>query len=388
MFQARYINRFFNLFDKIEYGTLTIVSPDGVERTFAGKQPGRNATLKINDWRCLWAFMTKGDIGAAESYRDRLWDTDDLPSLLLLGFENEHIIGGVLKGGVVSNLVSRLAYLFKLNTLNGSKKNIHAHYDIGNDFYKLWLDETMTYSSALYNEDSETLVQAQNNKYDRLINRIENCSGTLLEVGCGWGGFAERALTHKDKDLQIKGITLSSEQQKYAQDRVANDAVIALEDYRNQTGKYDNLVSIEMFEAVGEKFWPTYFSKMKSLLSNKGKALIQTITIEDWLFEQYRSGGDMIRTYIFPGGMLPSKTRFIEEAEKAEMRVTDQFAFGKDYAKTLGIWLESFDAKQKEVQEMGFDDPFVRIWRFYLASCFAAFTVGRINVMHMELQHA
>jgi cyclopropane-fatty-acyl-phospholipid synthase len=388
MFYRAYADKFFKVFDRITCGNLRVTTPDGKTRAFSGPLPGAKASMHIKDWRTLTSFAAKGDIGLAEAYANGWWDTGDLCALLLFGLENESALKSILHGNSFSALTANILYALRQNTLRGSRKNIQAHYDLGNEFYKLWLDPTMTYSSALYHNDNETLDVAQNNKYDRLLDRLENRSGRLLEVGCGWGGFAERTLTRQDHDFSIKGITLSTEQQKFAKDRLGNTAEIALQDYRHQTGKYDNIVSIEMFEAVGEKFWPTYFEKLKSLLAQNGKAMIQTITIDEQHFYRYRKGGDMIRTYIFPGGMLPSPSRFVQEAAKANLNVTDQFAFGQDYAKTVLLWLQAFNQNADKIKALGYDEKFMRLWRFYLAVCYAAFKVERINVMHMELQHA
>jgi cyclopropane-fatty-acyl-phospholipid synthase len=303
----------------------------------------------------------------------------------LFGLQNQTILDSYICGSMFGRLASRIAYLFTRNTVPGSKKNISAHYDLGNEFYALWLDESMTYSSALFNNPAEALHEAQKRKYDRIIERIKP-NGHLLEIGCGWGGFADRAI--EKGDYGIKALTLSQAQHDFAARRVGDSAVIALEDYRHQKGTYDQIVSIEMFEAVGEKFWSTYFTKIKSLLANKGKALVQTITIEDSYFETYRKGGDAIRTFIFPGGMLPSPERFRAEAAKAGLRVTDEFVFGHDYALTLSHWLKNFETKRDEIKAMGFDDKFIRMWRFYLTCCIAAFTYGRTDVRQMELQHA
>ena len=218
------------------------------------------------------------------------------------------------------------------------------------------------------------------------LNRIEKESGSILEVGCGWGGFAERAINKGD--FGIKGITLSSEQHKYANNRLGNGVDIVMEDYRHQKGKYDFLVSIEMFEAVGEKYWPTYFGKLKEIMSEGGKSIVQTITIEDSIFERYRKGSDMIRAFIFPGGMLPSNERFEQEANKAGLQIVDNHKFGLDYAKTLEHWLKTFDDKKLQISTLGFDDKFMRMWRFYLSACIASFKMGRTDVMQVELRHA
>ncbi|MEM6603731.1 MAG: cyclopropane-fatty-acyl-phospholipid synthase family protein, partial [Pseudomonadota bacterium] len=364
---------------------ISLTLPDGRTYDFGGDYPGAHADLHILDVKAIQAFVQKGDIGFAESYRDGLWTSSDLSNLFLFGLQNEKVLDRYIYGSFLGRIASRFAYIFTRNTVKGSQKNIHAHYDLGNEFYRLWLDPSMTYSSAIYENDNDDLTRAQYRKYDRITERLSS-SGRLLEVGCGWGGYADRAL--EKKDFGIKGITISQQQYDYAKDRLQSKADICLEDYRHQEGKYENIVSIEMFEAVGESFWPTYFSKLKSLLHERGKAIIQTITIDDSYFERYRKGGDMIRTYIFPGGMLPSWERFQEASQKVELKVSDKFAFGKDYAKTLEAWLERFDDKIEEVRALGFDQKFIRIWRFYLACCIASFKVERTNVMQIELQHA
>ncbi|MES2728977.1 MAG: cyclopropane-fatty-acyl-phospholipid synthase family protein [Pseudomonadota bacterium] len=382
----RYITqRFIDALRHIEYGAITVVTPDGKEHFISGNKPGTQANLTLHDWRAVSAIAQRGDIGFAEAYRDGWWDSTNLSDLFLASLKNETVLNKYIYGNMIGRIVSRVAYAFTRNTLSGSRKNIHAHYDLGNDFYALWLDPTMTYSSAIFNHPDESLISAQYNKYDRIIDRIDN-SGNMLEIGCGWGGFAERAL--QKRDYKIKGLTISKEQHDYAVNRLRNSAQIALEDYRLQEGKYNSIVSIEMFEAVGEQFWPTYFSKIKSLLADDGKAVIQTITIKDAYFERYRKGGDAIRTFIFPGGMLPSPKRFAEESASHGLLITDRLDFGQDYARTLEHWLERFEARREEIRHMGFDGKFIRMWRFYLTCCIASFKDGRTNVMQVELQHA
>lgn len=385
MIEKNITMQFLKSLKHIEFGSIHVTTPDGKQYSFYGNKPGEHATLNLHDWRVVRKFASKGDTGFAEAYRDGWWESDDLTKLFTFGLQNEKALNSYIYGGILGRIAARISYWFTRNSLNGSKKNIHAHYDLGNDFYKLWLDETMTYSAALFESPAQNLVAAQHNKYDRIISRLPN-SGSLLEIGCGWGGFAERAL-HKN-DFGIKGLTISNAQYDYAKKRVGKSANIALEDYRIQQGKYDNIVSIEMFEAVGEKYWPKYFAKLQELLDNKGKAIVQTIIIRDEYFESYRRGGDMIRTYIFPGGMLPSPKRFEHEANKAGLRITDSYGFGKDYALTLQHWLNNFETKLSEVKNLGFDNAFVRMWRFYLTCCIASFNVGRTGVMQIELQHA
>ncbi|MDP9126730.1 MAG: cyclopropane-fatty-acyl-phospholipid synthase family protein [Pseudomonadota bacterium] len=385
MFDIKITNRFLAALDHIEFGAITVVTPDGKARAFRGPKTGAESRLEIHDWSVIGAMILHGDIALAESYRDGKWDSPDPAQLFLFGLQNQAALDNYIYGSVFGRIAARVAYLFTRNTLRGSRSNIQAHYDLGNDFYALWLDPTMTYSSAIFGDDKEGLQNAQTRKYDRIIDHL-NRSGSLLEIGCGWGGFAERAL--QKGDYGIKGLTISKAQHDFAADRLGKTAHIALEDYRDQKGQYDQIVSIEMFEAVGEKFWPVYFSKLKSLLAGSGKAMVQTITIGDDYFERYRTGGDAIRTFIFPGGMLPSPSRFRQEAGKAGLKVCDDFAFGKDYATTLIHWLGNFESKAAHVKTMGFDEKFVRMWRFYLTCCIAAFRHGRIDVMQWELQHA
>lgn len=385
MFDHYITDRFLSALEHIQFGAITVETPDHRIRSFQGKMPGVKADLVIHDWRVIGMMLRHGDVALAESYRDGLWDSSDPAQLFVFGLQNQDSLERLINGSVLGRIVSRAGYFFTRNTVSGSKRNIHAHYDLGNDFYSLWLDPSMTYSSAIFDKEVDSLQDAQIRKYDRMLERL-NTSGSLLEIGCGWGGFAERAL--QKGDYGIKGLTISKAQHDFATDRLGKNAVIALEDYRHQNGLYDQIVSIEMFEAVGEKFWPVYFAKLKSLLSTKGRAMIQSITIADAAFKNYRSSGDAIRTFIFPGGMLPSPSRFCEEASKAGLQITDQFCFGKDYAQTLRHWLSNFNARLGEVRALGFDEKFIRMWRFYLTFCIAAFEHGRTDVVQWELRHA
>jgi len=372
--------------DKIETGSLELTTPDGKTITFQGRNPGVAARIELKNWKVLSNMALKGDTGLAQDYFDGNWETGDLESLLSLGMMNDSSIKNFVFGNKFFQFMSRISYAMRNNSIAGSRRNIPAHYDLGNNFYKLWLDPSMTYSSALFEKNDESLIDAQNNKYDAIIDRLGDRSGRVLEIGCGWGGFADRCMQRKD--YWLKGITLSREQHEYARQRLDNKATISLEDYRHQSGKYDNIVSIEMFEAVGESYWPVYFNKVGNLLKQGGKAVIQTITIENQRFENYRKGSDVMRSFIFPGGMLPSPNRFQQEAQKAGLRVNETFHFGRDYARTCEIWLKSFDENIDNVRGLGFDDSFIRLWRFYLAACIAGFKTGRTSVMQAELQHA
>lgn len=377
---------FLRRLDHLEYGALRLKLPDGKTYAFEGRQGGPRADLSIDRWSVLSHLVMRGDSGFAADYRDGAWDTAALPDLIALGLMNEHIFKPYIFGSALAQLAGRFENMRRRNTLEGSRRNIHAHYDLGNDFYKLWLDETMTYSSALFSNPAESLAQAQRNKYDRILSRFEKPAGAVLEIGCGWGGFAERAV--EMGDFAVRGVTISDAQYDYARQRVDTKAQIVREDYRAQKGTFSHIVSIEMFEAVGMAYWQTYFGKIRDLLEKGGKAMIQTITIDDSRFERYRRGTDMIRNYIFPGGMLPSPSRFRAEAARMSLRVTDEFHFGQDYARTLRHWLQTFDDKADAVQDLGFDRGFIRLWRFYLAACMAGFTTGRTSVMQAELQHA
>ncbi len=385
MFAKIASNQLFRRLENLDTGTLKLVTPDGKTRIFEGKNPGQHANMELRDWRVVSNLIRKGDIGLAEDYRAGNWETDDLTALTTLGLINKRTLENVVTGNNLYRTLSVLSYLLRLNSLKGSKKNIHAHYDLGNDFYQLWLDPSMTYSSAIFKDQSEPLEQAQYNKYDRILDCVGDNSGRLLEIGCGWGGFAERA--NQRGDFTVKGITLSEEQHAYAQRRLGPGADIVLEDYRHQQGKFDNIISIEMFEAVGERYWPTYFQKVSTLLKQGGKAVIQTITIDDQAFPRYRRGADFIRSYIFPGGMLPSPSVFKAEAKKCGLKTQNAFHFGHSYARTLEHWLEGFDQKYDQVKALGFDDGFIRLWRFYLSACIAGFNTGQTDVMQVELRH-
>ncbi|MCR8550308.1 cyclopropane-fatty-acyl-phospholipid synthase family protein [Salipiger sp. P9] len=390
MFERQIETKLLHCLDRISCGRLTLTTPDGKIRVYEGKTPGPEADLTISDWRTAVAAAARGDIGLTEAYRDGWCDSSDLTAFLIFGLRNEAALEPFLYGRPLQALMIRALYLFNRNTRRGSRRNISAHYDLGNAFYGLWLDETMTYSSAIYApEDAaapDPLAAAQTRKYDRIIDGLESRSGRVLEIGCGWGGFAERALQRGD--FAPKGLTLSHEQARFARDRLGRNAEIALQDYRDEYGRFDHVVSIEMFEAVGERFWPVYFEKLAHVLSDKGRAMVQTITVGDRYFDRYRAGGDMIRSFIFPGGMLPSPDVFRELAGKAGLRIEDAHGFGLDYARTLRDWLSRFEARLPEVRGLGFDDGFIRVWRFYLAACIAGFESGRTDVYQYRLAHA
>ena len=386
MFEKLIRKKLFDKLKHIEYGSLVLTTPENEQLTYQGDKPGRHADVQFEDWRVVANLINKGDVGFAEDYRDGFWSTSNLPELMIFGLENDQAMGTFLTTGFWYSQFSKLTYLARRNSRKGSKKNIVAHYDLGNDFYKLWLDASMTYSSAVFASPEQPLEAAQQNKYDHILSHFD-AGGDILEIGCGWGGFMARALAH-NKGWNLKGITLSQQQYDYARAQVGDQAEVAIEDYRDQQGQYDYIVSIEMIEAVGKRYWPTYFRQIKSLLKPGGKAVIQVITIADSLFDTYCRIADVIRTHIFPGGMLPCPAVLQEQLDKVGLKWADDFSFARDYARTLTTWHKNFLAREKELKRMGFDEGFQRMWEFYLASCIGTFTTGRTNVHQMVVTHA
>lgn len=376
---------FLRALERLPRGSLSLQTPDGKTYHFSGRETGAGATLELADWGVVRNLAWRGDIGFAEDYRDGRWTSRDPESLFRFALQNEESLRGYLYGSKTSQWLARALNALRRNSLKGSRRNIAAHYDLGNAFYREWLDPTMTYSAALYGQENEPLPVAQHRKYDRILSELP-APGQILEIGCGWGGFAERA---SQAGHPVRGITLSREQHGYARERLSGQpAEIALQDYRHQEGRFDHIVSIEMFEAVGERYWPVYFRKLKELLKHKGRAVIQTITIGEPFFERYRRKGDAIRTFIFPGGMLPTPTRFQEEAAKAGLvQGGDNLAFGQDYARTLREWRTAFLQKSDVLRGMGYDDRFQRLWRFYLDYCAAGFAERRTDVWQFTLKH-
>ena len=373
----------FALLDKLSGGRLTVRLPDG--RCVAFGHGERCVSLQVHDERLFARVLARGDIGFAEAYLDGWWESPDLTGVLALLARNREVLTRAVYGSWRQLLSARMRHWFNRNSRAGSKRNIMAHYDLGNAFYRLWLDPSMSYSAALYRaQDDGSLLTAQHAKYHRILDRLQAKAGEcVLEIGCGWGGFAELAV---QAGLQVTGLTLSPAQLAWAQQRVPS-ADLRLQDYRDTQAQFDHLVSIEMFEAVGERWWPTYFSTVARALKPGGKALIQSITIRDDLFSAYRRGTDFIQQYIFPGGMLPSRSAFRRAAERQGLQVTDEFAFGPDYARTLAEWRAAFEAHWPQIAALGFDETFRRLWRFYLCYCEAGFLAGNIDVVQFELAH-
>ena len=379
-----------SLLGRLAHGRLVLTLPDGQTMAFGSGEP--SAQMRLTNWKLFGAVLARGDIGFAESWIAGDWHSDRLIDLIDLMIANRSVLDRAVYGHGVMRWVDRLRHLLNRNTRAGSRRNIHAHYDLGNAFYRLWLDDTMTYSSAVFGGNADLpLAHAQNAKNQRVLDQLALQPGDrILEVGCGWGGFAEHAARH---GMQVKGVTLSGEQQAFAQQRLsaaglAHSARCVIQDYRDETARYDGIVSIEMFEAVGEAYWPQYFATLARSLKPGARAVVQTIVIDDALFERYRRGTDFIQQYVFPGGMLPSPEAFIAHARRAGLEVIDRYAFGQDYAQTLRLWREAFMNRLDAVRGQGFDERFIRTWEFYLAYCEAAFRHRNTDVVQFTLTHA
>ena len=379
------------LLQKIRHGSITLHLPDGSVQRF-GDSATPHATLHLKNWNAFTGALKSGDIGFAESFIDGDWTTPDLTGLLRVLVQNRAEVDRVIFGSWVGRLAYRIKHLLQRNTRSNSKKNIHAHYDLGNAFYSLWLDPTMNYSSALFDGDlTQSLSQAQSAKVRRALQQVDLAPGSrVLEIGCGWGALAEMATL--EHGAHVTGVTLSTEQLDFARARMQRQGLaertdLRLQDYRDiQDGPYDAVCSIEMIEAVGQGFWPTYFSTVARMLKPGGKACIQSIVIADALFERYLASTDFIQQYIFPGGCLPSPSEFKAQARSAGLVVVEEHAFGHDYEHTLKRWREAFLAQREEVLTLGFDQRFMHIWEFYLCYCEAAFMEDNIDVLQYTLQ--
>jgi cyclopropane-fatty-acyl-phospholipid synthase len=369
---------------RLKRGMLDVTLPDGRIIRLGGLEPGPSASMTLYNFGFAWRLLNGGDIGIAEAYLNREWDTPDLTQFLYLFCVNHDLIQAMLGDKPLIRFVQIVRHWFNRNTKRQARRNIYAHYDIGNAFYSAWLDPSMTYSSALFEDHTPDLAAAQNNKYRRLAEAIDLQPGQkLLEIGCGWGGFAEFAA--KTFGARVVGLTISREQRDFAQRRIqeaglADRVEIRLEDYRDERDRYDRIASIEMIEAVGEQFWPKYFSQLRDRLLPGGLAGIQAITIQDNLFQTYRREVDFIQRYVFPGGMLPSPQILKALGERFGVPVIRERIFGQDYAKTLAIWRSNFRAAWPNLMPSGFDDRFRRLWEYYLAYCEAGFLSGNIDV--------
>ncbi|CUJ90144.1 SAM-dependent methyltransferase [Shimia thalassica] len=374
---------FLNTCEGLRHGSLRVLTPEGEIHDFGTGSP--QAELQINDWSAITAIAARGDVGFGETYVAGLWDSPSIETLITVALKNRDALGTFARPGLLNTLKFRAVdRILRGNSVRGSSRNIRSHYDVGNEFYQLWLDSGMTYSSALFAKGDNDLERAQNRKYDRILDRLGDGEG-VLEIGCGWGGFAERAA---EQGRHVTGITISPSQKGYADARLDGRADIRLQDYRKTDGTFDNIVSIEMIEAVGEKYWPTYFGMLKERLAQNGRAVIQAITVEDSYFETYRRNSDYIRQYTFPGGMLLSSQQIRDQAAKSGLVVKDNFAFGQDYARTCRIWAERLNAMAPKIAGLGHDSSFQRNWKYYLELCAGTFAVGQTDVVQVELAHA
>ena len=375
----------------LKYGTLTLQWPNGSASQIVGKNAGVNAIINLKSYDLATRVIKRGDVGVGESYMDEQWDSPDVTAVLKLFCDNTHMMIAQQRN-LFSSFFLKLLSWRNENTQKGSKRNIAAHYDLGNNFYKQWLDPSMTYSSAIYKDGQMSLQDAQNEKYANLVRQTGiSADDHVLEIGCGWGGFAEFAA--REVGCSIKALTISREQFDFAQERIfkagLNDKVdIAFQDYRDETGSYDRIASIEMFEAVGEKYWPTYFETLSKCLKPEGTAGLQIITIQEKLFESYRKKTDFIQRYIFPGGMLPTPTILKDLAQHNGMGFSKEDIFGHDYADTLVEWRKSFQAAWPNIQPMGFDQRFKRMWEFYMHYCEAGFRSENIDVRQMVFRRS
>ena len=379
---------------RLKHGTLTVKLPDGSVQRF-GNTPSPQASLHLLNWNVCSAALKSGDIGFAESYIAGDWTTPHLTDLLQVFIVNRKEVEDVIYGTWLGRFAYRIKHLLNRNTKANSQKNIHAHYDLGNAFYELWLDGTMNYSSAIFETPETSMKEAQHAKVRRALRMAQVKPGDrVLEIGCGWGALAEKAT--KEFDAHVVGVTLSTEQLEWANKRmqhegVAEKADLRLQDYRDigktsQDAPFDAICSIEMVEAVGREYWPEYFQTVARLLKPGGHACIQSIVIADELFERYTTSTDFIQQYVFPGGCLPCPKEFRAQAAKAGLQVVDEFSFGQDYARTLRLWHEQFAAQQAHVLQLGFDQRFIRIWEFYLSYCEAAFLEANTDVVQYTLR--
>jgi cyclopropane-fatty-acyl-phospholipid synthase len=386
----RYFKAVFEQARGLEHGRLDFRLPDGRLFRVEGAKPGPVGELHIHNVDIFARLIREGDLGFCEAYLDEWWSTPDLQAFLdVVHADNDEVYDGFLGMGLI-RAYEKFRFWLQRNTKRQAKRNIAAHYDLGNEFYGLWLDDTMTYSSALFETGQESLEAAQIAKYKSMVDEMGAVPGDhVLEIGCGWGGFAEYAA--KERGLKVTGLTISRQQHEYAVRRIAaaglSDRVtIKLQDYRDETGTYDGVASIEMFEAVGEAYWPVYFNALRARLKPGKTATLQIITVQDRRWEVYRRGVDFIQKYIFPGGMLPAPKVLRAEVERAGLQVEKSIEFGESYSQTCRRWYQTFNDKWEDIAALGFDERFRRMWNFYLTSCAATFHFGNCDVTQITVR--
>lgn len=385
----RYFSAVFDLARQANRGRIDFEMPDGRIFRADGQRQGPVCILQIHNEDTFGRLMREGDLGFCDAYIDGWWSTPDLQAFLdFLNSDNDVLYDG-FPGMFLVRVYERMRHWMNSNSKEQAKKNISYHYDLGNTFYDLWLDGTMTYSSALFTTGQESLEAAQVAKYAAMVDQMGVKPGDhVLEIGCGWGGFAEYAA--KERGLKVTGLTISKEQLKYARERIEKNGIsdlvdFKLQDYRDEVSNYDGIASIEMFEAVGEKYWPTYFETLRRCLKPGKNATLQIITVADDRFQRYRKNVDFVQKYIFPGGMLPSPSALREQTQQAGLEFTTSIEFGDSYSQTLRRWHQTFNAKWDQIQDLGFDDKFRRMWNFYLTSCAAAFHAGSCDVTQITV---
>ena len=387
----RYFGHVFQSLQNMAVGQLDIGLPDGRVFRVRTPGPGPEARFDVINPALFSRILREGEIGFPEAFMGGWWTTPDLQALLDVILLNNDQIGTAMPGMGVVRLYERARHWLRSNSRAQARRNISHHYDLGNDFYGMWLDGSMTYSSALFQDQNEPLETAQARKYASICDMIgAGPDGHILEIGCGWGGFAEHAVL--ERGARVTGLTLSREQHDFARKRafeagIAERVDIVLRDYRDENGTYDGIASIEMFEAVGEKYWPQYFSNLNQRLKPGARAGLQIITVSDHLFANYRKGVDFIQKYIFPGGMLPSVSALGDQIRMAGLAETDMIRFGQSYSETLRRWRRDFNAAWDGIEPLGFDARFAKMWNFYLASCAACFMAETTDVIQIGLRH-
>ncbi len=386
----RYFSRVFAMSQEMNNGRVDFILPDGRHFRAEGRNPGPVAELHLHNDDLFARLIREGDLGFCDAYLDGWWSTPDLQAFMdLVHSDNEDIYDGFPGMALLRNY-EKLRFWMQRNNRVQARRNISHHYDLGNDFYGLWLDDTMTYSSALFETGQESLEAAQIAKYRQMVDEIGAQPGDhILEIGCGWGGFAEYAA--KERGLKVTGLTISEEQFRYAQERIAkaglsDKVTFKLQDYRDETGTYDGIASIEMFEAVGEKYWPVYFNTVRERLKPGKTATFQIITVADRRWHVYKRGVDFIQKYIFPGGMLPSPSALRAQITRAGLGIVNSIEFGQSYSITLRRWHETFNAQWDQVAELGFDERFRRMWNFYLTSCASTFESTNCDVTQITVK--
>ena len=391
MFLARAADKIvLNILNKIDYGYLELTTHEGKIFKFGDQNHYLKANLIINNPNFNYNLIKSGSVGLAECYMRNEFQTENLSNLIELTARNIKLIhkfSGILDIPVINFVKNKLIK----NTKNRSKENISKHYDLGNEFFSLWLDETLTYSSAIFDDEKKKLSDAQNNKYQKLVDLIKPNNGDkVLEIGCGWGGFAE--YVGKKYDVKLDCITISKKQFEFAKERIhkcgLNEKVnIEIKDYRDLNSKYNSIASIEMIEAVGQNYLESYFNTIKKNLSNDGKAAIQAITIDDRLFDRYKNKQDFIQKYIFPGGFLPNKNSINKYVSENGLTINSYISYADHYSNTLSIWREEFNKKWDLIKNQGFDLTFKRMWEFYLSYCEAGFKSKNIDLIQFSLQN-